>query len=96
MLCQHVGSCPKKQLEELRNPFKCLFTLDCGGEGKREGNQLFVSVKRVLAPLAARLGRVNRGSTAPKDWDCCSMQIGLVLFLLLIAITQSCACNKLP
>lgn len=96
MLCQHVGSCPKKQLQELHNPFKCLFTLDCSGEGRKGGNQLFVSIKEVLASFAAGLGRVNQGSTAPKDWDCCSMQIGLFLFLVLIAITQSCACNKLP
>jgi len=96
MLCQRVGSCPKKQLEELHNPFTCLLTLDCTGEGKREGNQLFVPVKQGLASSAAGLGRVNQGSTAPEDWDCCSMQIGLFLFLLLIAITQSCACNKLP
>lgn len=54
MLCQHGRSRPKKQLEELHNPFKCLFTLGCSGEGKREGNQLSVAIKQVLASFAAR------------------------------------------
>lgn len=87
------GILPNKQLEELQSPFEGTW-LEWGGQ---EGGKPALCVYPTSASLlCARLGRVNQGSTAPEDPGCCSMQIGLFLFLLLIAITQSCACNKLP
>lgn len=78
----HCESCvtPHPQAEVGRAPPSCNLHLS----------------KEVLSSFSASLGRVNEGSTAPRGQHCCSMQIGLFLFLPSIAITQSCACNKLP
>lgn len=84
------GILPNKQLE---NPSEGLTRV---GSAKREGTNSLCLYQTSASLSCARLGRVKQGSTAPEDQGCCSMQIGLFLFLLLIAITQSCACNKLP